>query len=274
MKKNNTREYYQQVGGYFDLFAEKHHHKSEENSILTEMRHSFRTFVTHPHPKTILDIGCGPGIDVAYFAQKFPDAAVYGIDVSAKMIEQAKELCTAQNLQNAQFLHTGIEKLQEHLDAEMKFDVITVFFGALNTVHSLEAAAQILDKLLNKNGQAMLSFVNKYYLSEFFINILKLRPKKAIARWGKVWGGYSNDFKLHSQTYTPAQIKKAFANTNLTLQTKKGYSVFYPAWFQQDRVKKYPRFCGLLARMDGWANKTFLWSKGEYTLFLYQKSEV
>lgn len=267
----NTTEYYKEVGDYFDIFAKQHHEKSDTNPILTGMRDSFRTYVTHPTPQKILDIGCGPGMDVAFFAEKYPQSTVYGIDVSQGMIDYAAGLCNSKNLSNTEFINTGIENLHKHLPEDVKFDIIYVFFGALNTVSSLDEAAKIIDGLLKPGGQAVLTFVNKYYLSEFFVNMLKLRPRKATARWGKVWRGYSNDYSLDSKTYTPTQIQKAFSNTGLKLQKRRGYSIFYPAWFQLGKLKKYPGFCNILFKMDKAANKTFLWDNGEYTLFVYNK---
>ncbi|HEY9176595.1 MAG TPA: class I SAM-dependent methyltransferase, partial [Flavipsychrobacter sp.] len=249
-----------------------HHEKSDTNPILSSMRDSFRTYVTHPDPHAILDIGCGPGMDVAFFAEKYPRAKVYGIDVSEGMIDYAAGLCKAKNLSNTEFINTGIENLQQHLQEDLKFDVIYVFFGALNTVSSLEKAASAIDSLLNPGGQAVLTFVNKYYLSEFVVNMLKLRPGKATARWGNIWRGYSNDYALASKTYTPTQIQKAFSNTSLKLQKRRGYSIFYPAWFQAGKLKKYPGLCRMLYSMDKLSNNTLLWSKGEYTLFVYTKA--
>lgn len=269
----DTGAYYTEVGDYFDLFAEMHHNKSDKNIILTEMRESFRTYVQHDNPKNILDIGCGPGMDVAFFAEKYPDANVYGIDVSAKMLESARQLCSSNKLNNTKFINTGIEKLHEHIAADLRFDIIYVFFGALNTVSSLNEAAKIIDKLLTPSGIAVLTFVNKYYLSEFFINIVKARPGKATARWGKVWRGYSNDYKLASKTYTPSQITAAFAGTSLQLQKKRGYSIFYPAWFQQNWLHKFPKTCRILGSLDKLANKTLFWGNGEYTLFVYKKTK-
>lgn len=269
----DTTGYYKEVGDYFDIFAKQHHNKSDNNPILSDMRDSFRSYATHVHPQNILDIGCGPGMDVAFFAEKYPQARVYGIDVSQGMIDYASRLCQSKNLVNTAFINTGIEKLHEHLPGDVKFDIIYVFFGALNTVNSLDDAAIIIDKLLRPGGQVVLTFVNKYYLSEFIVNMLKLRPGKAMARWKKFWRGYSNDYALKSKTYTPAQIQKAFSNTGLKLQRRKGYSIFYPAWFQANRLKKHPGFCKVLYKMDKVANKTFLWDNGEYTLFVYKKDD-
>ncbi len=261
--------YQEKVGRYFDLFSKRHLDKGVANPILTDMRNSFRSHITHPHPKNILDIGCGPGQDVAYFAHRYPEAHVYGVDVSAGMIACGEALTKADGLLNVSFINTGVEDLERHLNGDLKFDVISVFFGALNTVASLEESAKVIERLLAPGGQAMLTFVNKYYMAEFFINMAKGRIKKATSRWGKKWPGYSPEVMLESNTYTPAQITKAFSG--LTLNKKRGYSIFYPAWFQAHWLKRFPRLCRILHKVDNKINRTPLWQYGEYTLFVYVK---
>lgn len=270
MKQENTTQYYNKVGKYFDLFADDYYERSIKNPVLTSMRHSFRSHVQATAPKYILDIGCGPGEDVIYFAEKYPKATVYGIDVSAKMIDCAKTIVAEKGLKNVTLLNTGIENLNDHINPSIQFDIVYVFFGALNTVSSLEHAAQTINNLLAPNGQAVLTFVNKYYLSEFFINMLKGRIKKATARWGKEWHGYSPEAAISSKTYTPSQIRKAFAH--MKFLRREGYSIFYPAWYQADKIANRPSMGNTLSKIDRLANKTPLWSNGEYTLFVYQKN--
>ncbi len=47
--------------------------------------------ILHENPKTIIDIGCGPGNSTNILAQKFPSAYVLGVDNSPNMIEAAKK---------------------------------------------------------------------------------------------------------------------------------------------------------------------------------------
>ncbi len=47
------------------------------------------------HPRTVLDAGCGPGNSTAVLAEKWPDAALTGLDSSADMLRQAQEALPA-----------------------------------------------------------------------------------------------------------------------------------------------------------------------------------
>lgn len=43
----------------------------------------------HIEPKTVLDIGCGPGNSTAQLFRRFPEADILGIDSSDNMLEKA-----------------------------------------------------------------------------------------------------------------------------------------------------------------------------------------
>ena len=46
----------------------------------------------------IIDLGCGTGYSTAYLAQKYPTANITAIDISAEMLNQAKETIAAGNV--------------------------------------------------------------------------------------------------------------------------------------------------------------------------------
>jgi len=259
---------YSLVGQYFDSIADDYLVRSESNPIIAEMKQSFRSFTTGGTPKAILDIGCGRGQDTVYFAKRYPKAQVYGIDVSSKMIEYAAKLANESNLTNVRFINTDINDLQQ-LPNGQKFDLIYVFFGALNTTSSLKECAETINGLLMPGGKVVLTFVNKYYMADFFINVFKGRLKQALARWQRFWAGYAQGSSVKSTLYTPKKIQKAFFQ--LQLKNKRGYSIFYPAWYQADWLMRFPRLCRALKKADAVANKCFLWKYGEYTLFVFEK---
>jgi trans-aconitate 2-methyltransferase len=48
--------------------------------------------ITGTQPRRVVDLGCGPGSLTALLADRWPDAAVTGVDSSAEMIEAARSL--------------------------------------------------------------------------------------------------------------------------------------------------------------------------------------
>lgn len=48
--------------------------------------------VGHPHPKQVVDLGCGPGTTTGQLLSRWPEAHVLGIDNSEEMISHARDL--------------------------------------------------------------------------------------------------------------------------------------------------------------------------------------
>src|SRR5690606_28437718 len=179
---------------------------------------------------------------------------------------EALNLIGESGLTNCQVATGSVEDVRELFPGK-RFDLIYVYFGALNTVEDLARASSDLESLLTGDGKLVLSFVHKWYLFGVLKPLTRLRFKTAFRRLRKVWGGYSLSKFLPSRCYSPAQIRSAFANFNEV--THRGYSILYPAWYEKDaiQVKMADRFW----KWDAWLNKTPLWSLGEYTLFVFEK---
>jgi len=90
-------------------------------------------FVRHIEPNTsVLDIGCGVGAVAWDIAQQVPGVEVYGIDISAEVIEQAKTKFSAENitfvcgdartaLPDQQFDIIILSNILEHLEQRVQF---------------------------------------------------------------------------------------------------------------------------------------------------------
>lgn len=63
--------------------------------------------ITHPNPRTVSDLGCGPGNSTELLAQAWPSATVTGVDSSSAMLVQARE-----RLPKQQFVQADIATWQ------------------------------------------------------------------------------------------------------------------------------------------------------------------
>lgn len=269
MTKKITDTYYYDVASYYDEDAKLGFEaRANVNTSLDRIRNDFRKITTKYKFENVLEIGCGPGFDVHWFAQNFPEHKFTAVDISKEMVNLAQKRLDNSGLQNARAIQSDEMSLVDKFGSE-SFDLIYVYFGALNTVKNLRASAEEIRKLLSGKGIAVLTFVNKWYMREMIVQILKLNPKVAFARLGKTWGGYSVDRNLNSHCYSPATIKKAFSAFNLL--EKKGYSIFYPPWYNDHKVKNNPAKADSLWKKDQSIQNTPLWWMGEYTLFVFQK---
>ncbi len=266
---SQSDQFYDSLSEYYDMNATMGYEaRTEKNLILKRMRRDFRSYTLKYPFSSALEIGCGPGFDIAWFASKFPRREISGIDVSATMIEMAGKRLESLKLPNAKVFLADERKLTE-IFRPAQFDMVYVFFGALNTVEDLNFTVKQIHTLLTPGGHAVLTFVNKWYMREMLVQVMKFNFKTAFARLREDWGGYSPDRHLKSRCYSPAQIKKIFRDFRIL--ERKGYSIFYPAWYNDHKIHTNPGKYNALLKWDEKIQNTFLWSKGEYTLFVMEK---
>jgi len=94
----------------------------------------------------VLDYGCGTGTVACEFADKVQ--TIHAIDISAKMIELAKEKAAANGVENVDFVQTDI------FDGRYKkgsFDVVLAF-NMLHTVPDPQTAVKRIHELLKPDG--------------------------------------------------------------------------------------------------------------------------
>jgi SAM-dependent methyltransferase len=236
------------------------------NTILQRIRPSLREVVKTHDFRNALEIGFGVGLDVCHFATIYPERKIYGIDISPEMLKHAKT--KTMNLKNV-CLKAGISEELDALFPDIKFDHIYVFFGALNTVEDLRQTSSLLKNKLNEDGTMVLTFVNKWYILDILIHLIKLNPRKAFLRFRENWGGYSDLKYLESRCFSPGDIRRAFGSDFIIVK-KKGYSILYPAWYRNSLLKKLgTRISEILWRMDVILNNTPFWCFGEYALYSF-----
>ena len=263
-----SERYYEKVGAYYDKDAVDFERRYWQNDALQRIRQSFRERVRQHEFTSILEVGFGPGFDVTHFAATHPRAEVFGVDISAEMVRIAQGKIDDQKLSNAHVAQGSVEDIERRFP-QVRYDMIYVFFGALNTVDDLGLAMKELEKLLLPGGRMVLTFVNKWYVGGMAIELLKGKPKWAFARLKKVWGGYSPTQFLASKCYTTNEVKGC---TSMPCVDQRGYSILFPAWYYHKIHKFLPRKIRLLLwKLDHRLSGTHLGTLGEYMLYEFRK---
>ena len=156
--------YYDKVGTYYDKDAVDFEQRYHQNPALQRIRQSFRQHTKSYEQESILEIGFGPGFDLVHFAEEFPNRKFYGLDISAEMVRLTREKIEEMGLENAWVAQGSVEDITTQFP-EATYDMIYVFFGALNTVDNLESAFSDLRSVLQPRGKMVLTFVNKYFIA-------------------------------------------------------------------------------------------------------------
>ena len=261
--------YYQKVADYYDRDAETFEERYWKNIVLQRIRQSFREEVKAHSFSDLLEIGCGPGLDTSHFGSIYPNRKVYGIDIAPAMVASASKKVQDLGLENVRVVVGTSETLQT-LFPEVRFDHIYVFFGALNTVSDLRHVAGILKKSLKPNGTMVLTFVNKWYMFDMVIDLLKFRFRRAFRRVRTIWGGYSETNRLESRCFSPGQIKRAFGE-DFEITRRRGYSILYPAWYRSHLAHRLgTKISDVLWNADRVLSRTPAWCLGEYALYSFR----
>ncbi|HET6556314.1 MAG TPA: class I SAM-dependent methyltransferase, partial [Prolixibacteraceae bacterium] len=218
-------DYYYKVSHYYDEDANDFDVRYWSNPVLQQIRQEFRQEVKRFNAQNMLEIGCGTGLDLIHFSNIYPERNLFGIDISEQMIRLSQLRSEKNERTNIKLSQGSVEDIAIVFPGQ-QFDLIYVFFGALNTVENLAESAMSIKSVLNTEGILVVSFVNKWYLGGMLLELLRFRFSRAFGRIKPVWGGYSPTKFLPSHTYTPKEIKKAFEG--YTLINCKGFSILHP----------------------------------------------
>lgn len=259
--------YYDDIKEYYNIDSGNFEERYWENKTLQRIRNSFRKTSNRFQASSILEIGFGPGLDVIYFAQENPSTEVFGIDISDGMHDWAKKQVQSKKLSNVKLAIGSVEDIEKAFEGQ-KFDHIYVYFGALNTVENIQEIQDYLKRILSPDGKMVLTFVNKWYLMAILKPLLKFNIKASRLRLNKIWGGYSPNKFLASKCYSYPQIKTYFNEFDLVY--KRGYSILFPAWYENRINLKYPKLCNTLWKVDEFLQHTPFWNLGEYSLYVFQ----
>ena len=85
-----TEQLFNQKASFFDKWAPNY--DLIFTTIFYQSLHKrLLSYVSLPHPSSVLDLGCGTGRLLNRLAQKFPDLQGTGVDLSPQMLKEARE---------------------------------------------------------------------------------------------------------------------------------------------------------------------------------------
>jgi arsenite methyltransferase len=106
--------------------------------------------------RTVLDLGCGAGTDLLVAAQMVGrEGLVVGIDMTASMLERARESALRMGLQNVE-LHEGLVESVPVSDASV--DVV-ISNGVIDLVVDKDAVFDEIDRVLRPGGRLQIADV-------------------------------------------------------------------------------------------------------------------
>lgn len=156
----------------------------------------------------ILDIGCGGGRDIKYFAEFIKDGKIYGIDYSETAIYITKKI-------NKENIKKGIVEIYQGSVSSLPFkdnyfNLITgieVYYFWPDLIGDLKE----IYRVLKPNGNLIL--INEGYICN------NEKKRKRAAKWSKL-----GNFSIHSPDQYIEFLKKAgFSNILIFEENKKGW---------------------------------------------------
>lgn len=261
-EENDLRE----TGAYYDAFAETAEERYTSNHVLVRVREAFRRAVELHPAASMLDLGCGPGTDLAWFAERYPGRRYAGIDVSPRMVELARAKLAGRGVR----VERGCAEDVPRVFPGEQFDLIYSFFGPLNTEPDLDRAVEALAQAVAPGGVLVLTFVSRSYIVDSAVHLLRGRPRYAVARLANRWRGYSPQTPLQAWLYFPRQIEARFTPA-FQVERREGFSILYPAWYRAARFHENGKLVRALWIADRVLNRTPLWAGGEHLLYVLRR---
>lgn len=146
-KKEQVREMFDRIAPKYDLL-----NHTLSASIDRLWRRRVVRIVRRCRPQRILDVATGTGDLAIDLARRIPGVQVLGVDLSEKMLDEARRKVAARGLDGRIVLDAGDA---EHLAlGDASVDVATVAFGVRN-FGDLEAGLRELSRVIRPGGRAV-----------------------------------------------------------------------------------------------------------------------
>lgn len=134
----------------------------------------------------VLDIGCGPGFLLSHLKNEFPNLNLFGIDISATMINYAQAESTGINKQNFSIVDiTKNSRYQNSFDRIISYASLYLWEDKISGLNNVKS-------LLNSNARVCFVHPNKMMSKKYFDSMpMGLEHKKVLSY--AIEGGFTKD---------------------------------------------------------------------------------
>ncbi len=263
----STKNYYQSINNTYIIVFNKYlmlHYPffKEKNESLEKRQVNLTDYclskVGSMQNKTVLEVGCGNGTQSIYMNNNFHPKKTIGVDINQN------------NIELAQSLKNGHEKLEFHVDDAQKLEKIPD--NSIDILLCIESAFHYPQKnLFLKQVERVLKPSGKFLIAD----ILSRSNKKRIPfleKWKR---------KMSFHHWTESQYAKSFRQTELTLVHKenitpeviKGYKNF-GNWIKRKQFSNYFTYLmlNLFVFIQVTTNVILLQNRRKYLIFVGLKT--
>ena len=267
-----TRSNNGNVAQAFDAVAEIFDYSFEASPVIQRLRKMLYKLIERlvPPGSFVLDINCGTGIDAMFLANQ--GYRVVGIDISAKMIEQARRKLENDQRENVEFFVSSFEDIAR--TPGHRYDLVLSNFGGLNCTSNLDKVAEQVACVTRQGGFFVGVVMPPFCVWETSAGLIHGRWNYAFRRLRKDVAATGFPEKSFSVFYhSPRRLGSAFYPW---FEVKKvyGLSIFSPPPNATSFINKHPRLTSLLERLDGMVQRLpLVRSVGDHFMVVLKKRE-
>jgi ubiquinone/menaquinone biosynthesis C-methylase UbiE len=195
---------------------------------------------------SILDINCGTGIDAIALEQY--GYLVTGVDISPKMINQAKGNALQVQCHGICFIHGSFEQLSELIDHPV--DLALSNFAGLNCTNNLPGVAEELSRIISPQGYVLGVVMPRFSIWESLSYALRGEWKRSIRRLSEktaATGFQDKTFRVHY--HSTSSFVRAFRPW-FDVKSLIGISILSPTPQSMSFYRTHPRLVKWLEKLD------------------------
>lgn len=189
---------------------------------------------------SVLDLGCGTGIDAAWLASRV--GSVLAVDPSPAMVGRAAERCGS--LSNVTVRRGDVDAPNDLLAGSGPHDLVLANFGVVNCIDDWDRFGARLRDLLVAGGHAVIVTMPRWCPVELAVGIVSMNRSLLRRRVGR------SDYEGRSVRYASARTFARHMAPALELVACESLGLALPPFEQRGLVENRPRLLATLAAAD------------------------